>query len=360
MYKYVHGGDIYDAGLNMRKEDILDFSANINPMGLAPGVRAALRDAISDSVNYPDPFCRELVRKLALHHGVEERSVYCGNGAADVLFRLAQTIRPKRTLVYAPTFADYEKAVTSVGSKVEYYDLREEDWFRPRPDLLQSIRKNLDLVILCNPNNPTGVLTPKELLLKVLEKCRKKEVFLVVDECFLDFVPDGEKFSLLDQLEEYDNLVILKAFTKTYAIPGVRLGYCLSGNHELLERLRDCGQDWNVSVFAQAAGIAALDEKEYLRKSVEFIDAEKVYMGNQLQTVDCVVYGGAADYVFFHSEREWAEPLRKRGILIRDCSNYRGLGPGYYRIAVKRRKDNRKLFMTMREIIKDAFITRFG
>ncbi|MEE3380239.1 MAG: threonine-phosphate decarboxylase [Succiniclasticum sp.] len=359
MYQYVHGGDIYGADGLPQKKVLLDFSANINPLGIPSGVRQAIRDAIAGCVNYPDPFCRRLRARLAERLGVPAERIYCGNGASDVLFRLAFSIRPKRTLVLAPTFADYERAATAAGSKMDYFVLRKEDGFRVTPDLVQAITKRTGMVILCNPNNPTGQLTEKSLLQKVLQKCADLDIPLIIDECFLDFLADPAAWSLLDLTGRYPNLVILKAFTKSHAIPGVRLGYCVTGNADLLDRLYACGPDWNVSGLAQAAGVAALEDESYMEATRQLMAREREYMTTQLRRLGLTVYDGAADYLFFYAPQDpgWGALLRERGILIRDCSNYHGLGKGYYRVAVKQRRQNRQLIKEMKEIKKHAFIT---
>lgn len=358
MYKYVHGGDIY-ALADVSKDEIMDYSANINPLGLPIAVREAVKECIKDCVNYPDPFCRKLVEKLAGHLQVDSSYIFLSNGAADVLFKLALALQPKHTLLLAPTFADYEKAVASVGSKVEYYNLQEADRYIVQNDILKAITKRIDMVILCNPNNPTGQLVNKKLLLKIAAKCQNMNIPLLVDECFLDFVEGGQGYSLLGELETYSNLIVLKAFTKTYAMPGLRLGYCVTSKPELLERLRECGQDWNVSTPAQVAGYVALDEQAYVNESMELIKEEREYLKAQLEFLGFTVLGGEANYLFLKSNRsiDWVTALRKQNILIRDCSNYHNLGRGYYRVAIKKRPCNRKLIRIMKDIIKHALIT---
>ena len=162
MYQYVHGGDIYsDPSLKQNKE-MLDYSANINPLGIPAGVARALKNAVTDCVNYPDPFCRELRAGLSRYFSLPAEMIYCGNGAADVLFRIMAALRPKRTLVLAPTFADYEKAAVSAGSKIDYFTLHEKNEFAVTPEILKAITKRTEMVVLCNPNNPTGKLMDKE------------------------------------------------------------------------------------------------------------------------------------------------------------------------------------------------------
>lgn len=353
MYEYVHGGNIYDAD-GLPAQGVLDFSANINPLGIPGEVRKAIRNAIPDCVNYPDSQCRLLRKRLGETLGIRPEWIYCGNGASEILFRLAYVAQAKRTLVLAPTFADYGRAAAAAGSKVDYHQLRREDGFRVTGSLLRSVTKRTGLVVLCNPNNPTGLLADRTLLTAILDKCRANGTLCVVDECFLDFVPHAEQYTLLGLTEQYENLVVLKAFTKTHALPGIRLGYCVTSDTALLDALYLTGPDWNVSTLAQAAGVAALSVPSYLEEARQLLATERKYLTGQLRQLDCVVYDGAADYLFFYASRDpgWADLLRQRGILIRDCSNYHGLAPGYYRIAVKQRRDNRRLIKEMKEITK--------
>ena len=258
----------------------------------------------------------------------------------------------------APTFADYEKALRTVDCKFTYYDLQEENNFVAENDLLKKINSRVDLVVICNPNNPTGKLMDKDLLLELLEKCCRTGTRLLVDECFMDFVDTEKAYSLSSKLEKYHNLIILKAFTKTYAMPGLRLGYCITADAELIRGLHENGQDWNVSVPAQAAGIAALDEENYLLASKELIRIERQYLTVQLEALGAKTFGSEANYVFFKLEKpvNLAECLRKYGFLIRECDNYHNLGSTYYRIAVKTRYTNRALIKAIKEVRRNALV----
>ena len=347
MYKYEHGGDVYTHD----DIQIVDFSANINPLGIPNGVKQAIRNAVRDCVNYPDPFCRKLGQATAKFLGVSQTHLYFGNGAADVLFRIALAERPKHALILAPTFADYEKALRSVDCSIEYYRLREEKEFMVEEDILKRITPSLDMVIICNPNNPTGQITDRALMERLVEHCQEQGVRLLVDECFMDFVEEKKRYSLRKMLAGHHQLVILKAFTKTFAIPGVRLGMCMTGDCKLLERLYEVGQDWNVSVIAQKAGIAAVKEMDYLHKSMDYVSGERAYLKKALRSLGAKVYGSEANYIFFSLDKpsNLTSILEKKGYLIRSCKNYHNLGEGYYRIAVKTKAMNRGLIREIRE-----------
>ena len=248
MYTYVHGGDVYTAS---GKNNIVDYSANINPLGLPQSVKKAIVKSLNGCVDYPDPFCRRLSAKLAKFLAVPQDYIFFSNGAADVLFKLAMALRPKKALLLAPTFADYEKALRSVDCDICYYLLQEEHGFEPQPDILKQLTADLDMVVICNPNNPTGKLIDRALLEQLIAKCKQLNIRILIDECFMDFVAEEKAYSMIPQLAANKQLVILKAFTKTYAMPGLRLGYCLTADEALVLRLHEVGQDWNVSTPAQ-------------------------------------------------------------------------------------------------------------
>ena len=249
----VHGGDW--AGYRAEfGRDPLDFSANVSPLGLPEGVARAITAALPTADRYPDPLCRELRAKLALHEGVPAEQILCGNGAADLIFRLALAAKPRTALVTAPTFAEYATALETTGCTVERHFLWEENDFAVTKDLLNAVHPGTNMVFLCQPNNPTGQLAEPALVEALLRRCEAVGAVLAVDECFLDFLPEGEGLSAKHLLKNSKKLIILKAFTKLYGMAGVRLGYCLCSDTELLARMRAAGQPWAVSSLAQAAG----------------------------------------------------------------------------------------------------------
>ena len=260
-----------------------------------------------------------------------------------MIFTLCHAVKPKRALIPAPTFAEYGQALASTGCELEYYMLTENDGFVLSEAYLDILHKGLDMAFLCNPNNPTGMLIPHRLLKRILEKCRKLDILLVVDECFLDFVKEPEEYSLKRSLSGFNNLFILKAFTKRYAMAGVRLGYGLCSDRKLLERMELCVQPWNVSTMAQAAGLQALTETEYVEEGRQLVFREAQWLKDELARIGYKVFPSEANYIFFKGPEELFDFCLRKRILIRDCSNYPGLTKGYYRIAVKRHEENVKL-----------------
>ena len=276
----------------------------------------------------------------------------CGNGAADLIFSLCRAQNPKKALLLAPTFAEYEQALVSMGCEIARYYLEEPVDFCVKENYLQVLQKEKpDIIFLCNPNNPTGITMHRELLEGILRSCAESGIFMVVDECFLDFVKEPEKHTLKGKLAEYPNLFLLKAFTKRYAIPGVRLGYGFCSDSKVLERMEAVTQPWNVSTVAQQAGLAALKETEYVEKGRLLIFRESVWMKEKMAQLGLKVYPSETNYIFFHGSADLFERCVPKGILIRDCSNYPGLEKGYFRVAVKLHEQNEKLIQVLNEVL---------
>lgn len=350
----LHGGNIYNDEIqnikNICSERFLDFSANINPLGIPERVRAAAVAAMDQAVHYPDPFCRKLRAALADEYGLPPETFICGNGGADLIYRLVYALRPGCALLTAPTFAEYEEALRQTDTRCLFYFMEQD--LEVRYDILEQMDASVDVMFLCNPNNPTGLLVQQDLLLQILQKAARMGILLVADECFLDFTGQEER-SLVSYVKETPYLFILKSFTKMYAMPGLRLGYGISGNRELLERMERAGQCWGVSVLASEAGIAALGEKEYKKRAVSLVREERAYLKRELEMAGMRVWEGQADYLFFRAPGilDLYERLLPLGILIRRCENYRGLDGSCYRVAVKDHEANVRLAEAVREVL---------
>ena len=346
----VHGGDWagYRAEFGC---DALDFSANVSPLGLPAGVAAAITNALPTADRYPDPLCRELRAALARAEGVPADWILCGNGAADLIFRLALAVRPRRALLPAPTFAEYEAALQTVGCAVQRVFLREENEFAVTEEFIDAVTPETDIVFLCQPNNPTGQVTPPALVERLVRRCAECGAVLVVDECFLDFLPDRNAWTAKQLLRDAPQLIILKAFTKLYAMAGVRLGYALCGDAALLEKMRGAGQPWAVSSLAQAAGLAALQETAYAGAVRALIAEQRPRMAAGLRALGLRVMDGQANYLLFRATPDFGEKLRRRGAVVRSCANYPGLDAAWYRTAVRTAEENTRLLQIMGEIL---------
>ncbi len=353
MNSLVHGGDW--AGFQLEYgAPPLDFSSNVSPLGVPERVRDAAARALSAADRYPDPLCRELRGAISQAEQVPADWCLCGCGSADLIFRAVLARRPQRALVTAPTFGEYGAALALVGCRVEQYPLGEENGFVLREDFLDAITPETDMVFLCEPNNPTGRTTPGPLLLSAVEQCAEVGALLIVDECFGGFLRDPDAHTLRGMLGDYPNLLLLKAFTKLYALAGLRLGYCLCADGLLLDAMRTSGQPWAVSTPAQAAGVAALRETDYVRRVRALIGAERPRLALELERLGFRVIPGEANYLLFHAPVLLLEPLRRRGILLRGCGNYSGLDDGWYRTAVRTAEENRRLAAALTEIVKEG------
>lgn len=349
-----HGGNIYKMAerLGIPESEILDFSANINPLGLPDFIREALISSIEGIINYPDPDCSRLRQAIAVHDGVPDDYISCGNGGADLLFRLAYGLRPGKVLLPVPAFVEYEEAMEAAGARMVYYRMGEDleiHW-----DILETMTEDIDLMIICNPSNPTGILTGRDLLLAVLDQARDLGICLLVDECFLEICEHEEAYTFKGYLKSYPNLIILKSFTKLYAIPGLRLGYLLSGDPDLIEKVNRAGQAWPVSHIAQCVGVEALKRKDYRDQVVAVTSREREYMIRELVKLPVRLYPGKANYLFFRAEGMIDLDLRleEYGIMIRNCSNYVNLGDDYWRVAVKSHEENIKLIQALKDIFQ--------
>jgi len=332
MQRYEHGGDIYtNHGVK------LDFSVNTNPLGLPLAVREALSSRIDEFTRYPDPSCCELRSAIAAHEEVPNEWILCGNGAADIIYRLCYAIKPCKALVCAPTFTEYERALEQVESQVIYHSLTPDNGFDLTDEIIGRIDPTIDMLFLCNPNNPTSRLISSELMARIMARARQTHTIVVVDECFLDFTKGESAKCFLADMPE---LCILKAFTKIYAMAGLRLGYLLASDKTLIEKAAGAAQCWSVSVPAQIAGVTALSCEGWQDKTLELIEEERSFLTKNLEMAGITVFPGDSNFLLLRTEYPLYEMLLEKGIMIRRCENFKGLDSSYYRISIKTRREN--------------------
>lgn len=337
-----HGGDIYENAPEV------DFSASLNPRGMPEIVRRALMASVEKCAFYPDPYCRELRAAIGKAEGVPEGHILCGAGASELLYAFAAALpEDKPGLIVAPAFSEYASALKAAGRRVEYHLLTEETGFRLTGDILSKDLARYCAVFVCSPANPTGVTVEPGLIRAIA----KTGVRLLLDLCFLDLAASPGRYNIPSLLDEFPNVAVLRSPTKSFAIPGVRLGYTLSSDAGLLERMSERGQCWNVSVPAQMAGVAAMGCGEWLRASVREIVSERERLSAGLEALGITVYPGEANFLLIRSHTDLVKPLAGRGLLIRDCSNFVGLTTGYYRAAVRAPEENDRLLTALGEVL---------
>lgn len=354
----MHGGNIYG------NEIEYDFSVNLNPFGPPDAVREALAEALNHVEEYPDPEYRELRRALANYRQLAEDQLVLGNGASELIPGIIRALTPKTCMVTAPCYSGYETALNAAAPscRIHRIFLREEDDFTLPENICQEIaRVKPNLLILTNPNNPNGKRISANRLRTIAGACRTAGTVLLMDECFLA-LSGGDVDSLIHRIGEegLPPTVVLRAFTKTFAIPGVRLGYAVCSG-SLAARIQRELPEWNLSVFAQYAGLAALEAAApetvtpgtsgYMAASVEMIAQEREYLTAELKKLGLRVFPSDANYILFQSrDRELHRKLLDKGILIRDCRDYHGLTAGFYRAAVRTRRENTALLRCLRNI----------
>ncbi|MCD1147449.1 aminotransferase class I/II-fold pyridoxal phosphate-dependent enzyme [Peptoniphilus sp. KCTC 25270] len=341
--KNPHGGDVYQGKIT------LDFSANTNPFGTPKKVKEAMINAMDEIYQYPDPYCRELVKAIAEWEGIPKDYVLVGNGAADLIYSYCESLSPKKALELAPTFSEYHLALEKNNCEVERFFLKKEKNFLVDRSFVSYLEdSDAEVVFLCNPNNPTGQLIPQRILEELVGVAKERGMFLFVDECFLDLSDYGKSLKFL--LKENPHLFLLKAFTKSYGLAGVRLGYGLSSNEELLRKMSRNTQSWNVSTLAQKAGIAALGEGEFLKNTKSYMYREREWMKSQLEQLGYFVCPSHGNFLLFQGDPKLGEQLWEKGISIRNCDNYFGLEPGWYRIGIRLREENKKLLLALQDL----------
>jgi threonine-phosphate decarboxylase len=325
----------------------LDFSVNLNPLGIQKAVVDAIKDNAEKFDAYPDTNCRMLTDAVAELENVNGDMLVFGNGAADIIVRLCMALKPNHALVTAPAFSEYEKAVTESGGQVSRYMLDEANGFQITKQYAGAVREGMDIVFLCNPNNPTGRLAEPGTVEAVAAACRRVGAILVVDECFIGFTSGSSCKNLLG---EYDNLIILKAFTKMYSMAGLRLGYCICSNPEINRKIFSWGQSWSVSAPAQYAGRAACTMTEHPENTRRFLQTEREWMMGELEKL-VKVFTADGNFILFKSIPELWDEAIKRGIMLRSCANFHGLDNRYYRIGLKQRRENQELIRVLSEIL---------
>ncbi len=350
----VHGGNIAEAAerYGIDEKRIIDFSSNVNPLGPSPAARRAAKKALAHIDRYPDPAMTSLRKAIARYHGIKPGQVICGNGSNALIHLIPRVFRPKKVLIPMPAFAEYAAAAEDAGSHVVPLLLRERDGFRVDPVEMAFALKGVDMVFLCNPNNPTGLLIPKGEMLEIAHYALESGARLVVDEAFMDFVAGA---SVLKEAVQSSHLICLRAFTKFFGMPGLRIGYAVSGE-ETIAALRTGQEPWNTNVLAEHAALAALNDWRYIKKTGAFVEKERSRFLSALRLLPGVeTFPCTANFIFVKITSSAApllvEKLGSRGLLVRDCASFDGLDHRFLRIAIRKGRENDRLIKALRELL---------
>ena len=389
-----HGGNIYKVFREKNIKEILDYSSNINPYGIPESLKKRITENLEVLERYPDPDYVELRQKLANLNKVNLSDIILGNGATEIIFLFMKVINPKKILIVSPTFGEYERAVkateisgdtVSLSSsngdnknienkkiEIEYFELKESDDFKLNiGNLKNELENKYDLLIICNPNNPTGKFLKLAQTEEILKECNKYDTKLFIDEAFIEFLADGMKESIINTEENKKNLFVTRAFTKFFAIPGLRLGYGMYFGKELEKKISEKKEPWSVNNIAEMAGLTVLDDMEYIEKTLKWIAAEKKYMYEKLNEISGIkVYETEVNFITGKiDEKLFSEGLNvkilrekmlEQGILIRDASNFKFLDERFFRLAIKDRASNERVIEVMKEIFREKGVKSFN
>lgn len=354
--RFGHGGDVMTAAAAFQKDpsQLLDFSANINPLGPPRRVVKQIQEHLLSIVHYPDPAHRLFRKKLAERLCVNEQEIIIGNGAAECMALALLAIQPKKVGVVYPCFSEYAQLAKQFGSEVVGIYGREELQFRPDQDEMRALFQGTELVLIGHPNNPTGILYSREDLTRLAEWTEEFGTGLVIDEAFIDFLPEEKQITMLSRLGQFPRLIIVRSMTKFYAIPGLRLGFAL-GHPKVIKGMTGKQVTWSVNSLALQAGELCLQEQEYERATIRLIKEERNYLIRELAGFSgWKVWPGEANFLLVRLPAHWkADDLQWalgcKGIMIRNCSMYPGLTPQDIRLAVRSREENDRLLSALQE-----------
>ncbi|MFZ3062152.1 MAG: threonine-phosphate decarboxylase CobD [Actinomycetota bacterium] len=370
----IHGGNRIEIAkrYGYEKETLIDFSASINPLGPPAPLLAALKDALKEIAHYPDLEARDLRGALAGYLRVDENNILLGNGSVEIIFLLAQHFRPAVALTFAPTFCEYEIAVQGIGGETIYFELKKEQGFNPDIDEVfdwlykenyggadteVGPYRSRNIVFVCNPNNPTGVLLSKRDLLSLIEEAAEQKMLVVVDEAFMDFVEEKGSVTLVTEAAERDNLIVLGSLSKFFALAGLRLGYAVA-NSKLAQELRMRQTPWNINILAQLAGETALQDEDFISQTLQYVKENREFLFTSLKEVKGLhPYPSAANYLLVEIKHpNWdssrlQDKLARRGMIIRDCSTFKGLNNRFFRVAVRSKNENEVLISALKQLI---------
>lgn len=358
--KYGHGGDLQTAWeqFGWEPDQVLDFSANINPLGPPREIMQSLREELESIRSYPDPAHRRFRQALSAKLGVSLEWLLVGNGAAECMALAIQSIEPRLVGVIYPCFSEYVQFAEQYGAEVKGCFGQEPD-YKPEPNELKRLLKEVDLLFIGHPNNPTGISYRKDKLVEIARYAQEYGTYLVIDEAFLDFLVPKDQVSLLPILEQLPHVILIRSMTKFYAIPGLRLGFAIA-NPALITGMRQKQITWSVNQFALLAGEACLDLDTYERQTRQLIVTERTFLQKEIEyAFGWRVWPGEANFLLVQlpghmTASELQSTLGKEGILIRNCAMYPGLTPQHFRIAVRTRRENERLLEAMQRVTRQG------
>jgi threonine-phosphate decarboxylase len=356
-HSYDHGGNVFDVARQqgIAPDDIADFSASINPLGLSSMVKEAIIRSIDSLVHYPDSSHKELKQALAEHHGVSAGNIVVANGSTEIIYHLPAMLHGTRALIVSPSFSEYFRALSQQQWEAHHFIVKHENNFSLDLDALKHrLAEGYEALYLCNPANPGGILYPLHIIEQVYNLCLESGTFFVLDEAFMDFCEEGSAKRFMVGV---DNGIVLRSMTKFFGIPGLRLGYALASS-TLAERLDAMGGPWSVNTLALAAGVAALHDTEHNHQTLEYIRRERHSLFERLSKFEQLrVFPSSVNYLLLQitgnmSSEELRDKLIQQRILVRNCATFMGLTSRFIRIAIRTAEENDRLVKVLKGILK--------
>lgn len=358
---HFHGSDLekIEEIYHIKKEDITSFSANVNPLGISPLLRETLAKHVDAITNYPDRDYTQLRKSICAYTGANFENIIVGNGSTELISLFIQTTHPKKALILGPTYSEYEREISLEGGHTLYYPLKEENNFQMDvEDFCRQLNDSLDLLVLCNPNNPTSTAVARKDMRKILDCALQHGISVMVDETYEEFTPEGIKISSIPLTNNYNNLIVLRGISKFFAAPGLRLGYAVTGNPDLLKYINTKKNPWTINSLAEIAGCIMFSDKDYIDKTKALITGERQRMYETLSSWKTVkVYPSCTNFLLVRILREDVtsdmvfDHCIRKGLMIRDCSTFPFLDSSYIRFCVMSPEKNDELLEAFREVL---------
>lgn len=352
-----HGSDLekVEAYYGIKKEDIIPFAGNVNPLGISPLLKKSMASHIDCISEYPDRDYKELRKTLSLYCHVPMEHIIVGNGATEMISLTMQLMQPKHALLLSPTYSEYTREIELVGGHVEEYFLREDlDFKLDLDDLILHLNDEIDLLAICNPNNPTSSALTTDEISKILTHCKKHNIFVMIDETYVEFAPDIDQISAVSLTTKFDNFMVLRGTSKFFCAPGLRLGYGICGNTSFLERMNSIKNPWTINTLAALAGEAMFMDQEYIKTTSDYIASERARCIDILsKRSDLKIYPAYANFILVKllngmTSFEMFERCIKNGLMIRDCSSFHGLNGEFIRFCIQKKEDNDRLLALLK------------
>ena len=358
---HFHGSDLelIEKIYGIKKENIISFSANVNPLGISPKLKETLAERIDAIMSYPDREYSSLRKRIAEYVRIDMDSIIVGNGSTELISMFIQIKHPKKALIIGPTYSEYEREVSLGGGLARYYRLKEENKFTlDINELEEELTEDTDLLVICNPNNPTSTAISRNDMRKILDICKQKGIFVMVDETYVEFAEDVLKVTSIPLTVYYNNIIILRGISKFFAAPGLRLGYAICGNADLLKEINQRKNPWTINSLAAIAGEIMFTDETYIKETRSLIASERSRVCRLLDDMKNVqYYTPTANFVLVKILREDIssmdvfEAAIKKGMMIRDCSTFPFLNNKFIRFCFMTPELNDALLEVLRQLL---------